>query len=120
MRDGITHLHLLRVLDTADDITHIARPQLLTGNHVHFQHTDLIGIVLHTRIEEFHVVARTYHTVGNLKIGNNPTERVEYRVEDQGLEGCILVTFRVGDALYNGIQDILHSLARLSGSPDDV
>ena len=120
MRNGIAHLHLLRILDTRDDIAHITRTQFLTGNHVHLQHTDLIGIIFHTGIEEFHEVTLTDDTVHNLEIGDNASERVEYRVEDESLQGSRLVTFGMWNTLHDGVKHLLYSLARLSGGTEDV
>ena len=44
--DGIPHLHIARSLDARNDIPHISCAQFRTGNHIHFQHTDLICIIL--------------------------------------------------------------------------
>ena len=112
--NGIAHLHLLRVLDTADDIAHVARAQFLPWNHVHLQYTDLVGIIFHTCIEELHQITCTDHTVHDLKVGDDTTERVEHRVEDQRLQRSLLVALGMRDALHDGIQDILYPLARLS------
>ena len=114
MSDGITHLHLLGVLDTRDDIAHVACAQFLTGNHIHLQHAHLIGIILHTGIEELHMITLMDDTVHNLEIGNDASEGVEHRVEDQGLQGRLLITFRMGDALYHSIEDLLDTLTCLT------
>ena len=93
---------------------------LLAGNHIHLQHTNLVRIVFHTRIEELHLVARTDRTVQNLKVGNNTTEGIEYRVEDKCLQGSLLITFGMRNALNDSIQDILNALASLTAGTDDV
>ena len=74
MRDGITHLYLLRVLDTTDNVTYISGLEFLTWNHIHLQHSNLIGIVLHTGIEELHMIATLDRAVYNLEVSNNTTE----------------------------------------------
>ena len=55
--DGISHLHIFRVLDTRADISYIARLQLGTRLHLQLQNANLVGIVLLARIEELHVLA---------------------------------------------------------------
>ena len=74
MRDGIAHTHLRRSLDARDDVAHIARAHLLSGYHVHLQHTYLIGIILHARVEELHMVALAHHTVYYLVVSDDATE----------------------------------------------
>ena len=120
MGNGITHLHLLGVLDTRDDIAHVACTQFLTRNHVHLQHTNLVGIILHAGIEELHVVARMDHAIDDLKIGNDTTEGIEHRVEDQSLQRSLFITFGMRDALYHSIEYLLDTLARLTRGTDDV
>ena len=53
-------------------------------------------------------------TIHNLKVGDDTTEGIKDRVEDQGLQRCFLVTLRMRNTLHDGIQDILNTLARLS------
>ena len=118
--DGVAHLDLLRVLDAADDIAHVARTQFLTGYHVHLQHAHLVGIILHARVEELHLVALADDAVDDLEVGDDASERVEHGVEDQGLQGSLLVAHGMGYAVHDGIQYLLHALAGLAAGPDDV
>ena len=114
MGDGIAHLDFLRVLNAADDVAHIACPQFLAGYHVHLQDAHLVGIVLHTRIKELHLVALTDDAVQNLEVGDDATEGVEDGVENQGLQRCLLVTLRMRDAVDDSVENLLHALARLA------
>ena len=120
MGNRITHLHLLRVLDTTDDITHITRTQFLTGNHIHLQHPDLIGIILHARIKELHEIALTDYTVHNLEVGNNAPERVKYRIENQSLKRSLLIPLGMRNTFYDGIKHLPDTLARLTGCTQDI
>ena len=70
----IAHLHVGRGLDTRNNVAHVACTDLIAGVHFEFEHTDLVGVVLATRIEELHVVALAQLTVENSKVGNNTTE----------------------------------------------
>ena len=88
--------------------------QLLVWNHVHLQHTHLVSHILHAGIEEFYLITLTDATVGNLEIGNNTAEGVEYRVEDERLQRSVLVAYRMRNALNDSVEDILHTLARLT------
>ena len=114
MGDGVAHLHLAGILDATDDVAHIARTEFLAGYHVHLEHTNLIGIVLHTRIEELHEIALTDHAIDNLEIGNDASEGVKHGVKDESLQRSLLIAFGMGYALYDGIKDLLYALTRLA------
>ena len=74
MGNRIAHLHVGRCLDTRNDVAHVACTDLIAGVHFEFEHTDLVGVVLATRVEELHVVALAQLTVENSEVGNNTTE----------------------------------------------
>ena len=114
MRYRVTHFYLFRVLDARDNISYIACPKLLTGYHIHLQHTHFVSIILHTRIKELHLITLTDSAVHNFKVGYNTSERVEHRVENQRLQGSLFIAYRVRYTLHYGIQDILYTLACLS------
>ena len=114
MGNRITHLHLLRVLDAADNIAYVTSTQFLTGNHVHLQHTHLVGLVFHTSIKELHLVALTDDTIIYLEVSNNTTEGIEYRVENQCLKRSLLIAHGMRDTIHHGIQYVVNTLARLS------
>ena len=116
----VAHLHLLRILDAADDIAYLARAQFLTRNHLHFQHAHLVGVVLHTRVEEFHLVALANHAVFYLEIGDDATERVEDGIENQCLQRRIGVARGRRDALHHCLQNRLNALARLSAGAKNL
>ena len=116
----VAHLHLLRILDAADDIAYLARAQFLTRNHLHFQHAHLVGVVLHTRVEEFHLVALANHAVFYLEIGDDATERVEDGVENQCLQRRIGVARGRRDALHHCLQNRLDALTRLSAGAKNL
>ena len=85
MRDGVANLHLTGILDTRDNVTYIAHLKFLTGYHIHLQHTNLVGVILHAGIKELHHVTLANATVDNLKIGNDSTEGIEYGIKNQSL-----------------------------------
>ena len=58
--------------------------------------------------------------VDNLEIGDDATERVEYRVEDQRLQRCFRVALGSRYALHDGVEYLFHSLARLARGTDDI
>ena len=120
MSNRITHLYLFGVLDTADDIAHITRTELLTGNHVHLQYTHLISIIFHSRIEELHLVTFANGTVLNLEIGNDAAEGVEHGVEDQCLQWCFRISLGTRDSLHHSIQHILHAFTGLTACADNI
>ena len=85
MSYGVANLDLLRVLYSAYDITYFARIQFVARYHVHLQHPHLVGVIFHSCVEELHFVALVNRAINYLEIGNYATERVEHRVEYQGL-----------------------------------
>ena len=120
MGDGVANFHLLGILDAADNIAHLARSQLLTRYHVHLEHAHFVSVVLHTSVKELHLVALTNDAIGHFKVGNDTTERVEHRVEDECLQGCLFVACRMRYALNHSVQDVLDTFTRLARSTDNV
>ena len=118
--DGVAHLDLARSLDARDDVAHVARTQFVARHHVHLQHAHLVGLVFLARIEELHLVALADDTVLYLEVGNDAAEGVEHRVEDQGLERCVLVAFGMGNAFDDGRQNLFHAHARLARCTDNL
>ena len=114
MGNGITHLHLSGVLDTRDDITYLACSQLVAGYHVHLQHADLVGIIFHSGVEELHLVTLADSSVLYLEVGDDATEGVEHRVEDQCLQRCLVVTLGMRHTVHNSLEHILYALTCLS------
>ena len=85
MRNRVAHLHFPGSLDTRNDIPHVARTQLLTGNHVHLQHADFVRIVFLARIEElvseYHVekIVLGYPKNMNNTIGERAQKSLEFK-----------------------------------------
>ena len=120
MCDGITHLYILRILDTRADVTYVARANLALGAHLQLQYAHLVGIVVVTRIEELDVVALADGAIEDTEVGDNASEGVEHRVKNQCLQRSIVVTLGSGDALDDSLQNILDTLARLARCQKDV
>ena len=66
---------------------------------------------------EFHEVILADCAVLDLEVGDDSAERVEHRVENQGLQRGLRVTFRGWYTLHDGPQDILHADAGFSACP---
>ena len=66
------------------------------------------------------MVALAHHAIHDLIVGNDATERVEHRVEDQGLQRRLLVTLWMRHALYDGIEDLLNAHASACRCTDDA
>ena len=114
MSNGITHLYLGSILDTRDDITYLTGTQFLAWNHIHLQYTDFISIIFHAGIEELHLISLTDHAILYLEIGDDTAERVEYRVENQSLKRCLLVSYRSRNTINNSFQYIFYTLTGLT------
>ena len=120
MRNGITHLYLGGILDTRDDVAHLSGTQFLARNHIHLEHTDFIGIIFHAGVKELHLVALADYAVFNLEIGDDSTEGIEHRVEDECLQWRLVVALRSWHTVYHRLQYILNALAGLTGSAEDI
>ena len=70
-------------------------------------------------IDELHRVARAERAVEDAEVGDDAPEGVEYRVEDQRLQGSVLVAFGCGNALHDGFEDLFHALTRAARGGDD-
>ena len=120
MGDGVAHPHLAACLDAGDDVSHIARRQLLPRTHVELQHSHLVGIILLACGHKLHEVILRDGAVHNLEIGDDAAEGVEDRVENQSLERRVRVALGGGHALHNGTEDVLHTHAGFARCADDV
>ena len=120
MGNGVAHLDLLGILDTADNVAHLARRELGGGYHVHLEHAHLVGCVLHARVEELHLIPLAYHAILYLTESDNTAKRVEERVKDKGLQRSLGIARGCGDALYHGLEYLVDTLARLARRTDDV
>ena len=59
-------------------------------------------------------------SVHNLEVCYDTSERVEDRVEYEGLQRAFWIAFRSRDTLNNRIQDFLYALARFAGGKEYV
>ena len=74
MGDGIAHLNLSGILDARYDVAYLASAEHLTWHHVHLQYAYFICHILHSGVEELHLVALAYLAVLNLEVGNDTAE----------------------------------------------
>ena len=114
MGDSIAYLNLSGILDARYDVAYLARAEHLTWHHVHLQYAYLVCHILHSSVEELHLVALAYLSVLYLEVGNDAAERVEYRVEDECLKRTFCVAYGVGHSFNNGFQHIVNAFACLA------
>ncbi len=113
--DRIAYLDLRRGLDARTDIAHVARPDLAPRLHLELQHAHLVGVVLRAGVDELHVVALANRAVEDTVVGYDAAERIEHRVEDQRLQGAVLIPLRgrnTGDDRLEHLLDAQSGLAR--------
>ena len=114
MRDRIAHLDLFAGLDARDDVAHVACVDPISRHHVKLKHAYLIGVVLHTCIDELDFVALGNRAVDNLIVGDDATEGIEDGVEDKSLQGSFGISYGRWHTLYDGIEDFVDALSRLT------
>ena len=88
--------------------------------HLHFEHSDLICHIFLTSADKLDLVTRLDRTVHDLKVCDDSTERVEYRVKDQRLKRSIRISLRRRDTLYNSVKHFFYTLTCLTGSKEDI
>ena len=120
MGNGIADLYLHGRLDAGNDIAYIAGGDFLRRTHLKPQVTHLIGLVFLSGVEELHLVPSAYYSVYYLEIGYHSPERIEHRVEDQGLERSLRVALRSRETIHDGIQDCRYALAGLRTAQQDI
>ena len=120
MSNRIADLNFLRGFDTGYDITNITGTKLLTRNHIHFQHSNLIGIVFFSSIEEFNFITGTDHSVYYLEIRNDTSKRIEYRVEDQSLQRCFFISHRAWNPFDYRLKNLFYAHAGFSRCTDNI
>ena len=119
MGDGVADSHLFRGLNARDDIAYIAGTDLLARAHLEFQGAHLVGVVLATGSHELDHVAAPNHPVYHLEIGDNSSEGVEDRVEDEALQRRVGIALGGRDPIDHGVQHFRHAQARLSAGTKD-
>ena len=82
--------------------------------HLHLEHTDIIGLIFLSCIEELYLVSLPDRSVHNLEVCDDTSERVEDRVEDKGLKRSFRIALRRRDPLDDGVKDLLHTITGLS------
>ena len=117
--DGVAHLDFARCLDAGYDVSYVACAQLLAGYQVHFEYAYLVSFILLAGVEELHFVPLADDAVLNLEVGDDATEGVEHRVEDECLQRGFLVAYGVGDAADNSFKNLGYAHSRLAGGTDD-
>ena len=120
MRNRITDLHLRRSFDTGDQVTHIAGGKHILWNAVHLKDADFVRVVLMIGGEKLHHLVRSDRAVEDTEVGDDTAEGVENGVEDESLQRSLRVTFRRGNALNDGLQDLLHALSCLTTCLNDI
>ena len=88
--------------------------------HLHLEDTDLVGRIFLSCADELDLVARLDASVHHLEVGDDTAERVEHRVEDEGLERCVRIALRSRNPLHDCVQHLLHTLSGLSRSKEHI
>ena len=110
--DGVAHADLHGTLDAGDDVAHIARRNPLAGAELELQHADFFSFIFPAGGDEFHLVADRDATVDDLEIRDDPPERIEHGVEDEGLQRRIRVSDRCRNLVHDGVKHGLHTYSR--------
>ena len=117
--DGVAHFHFGGGFDAADDVAYIAAVQNFAWRQVHFQYADFICVIALLRVDKQNVVALLDGAVYNLKIGDDASEGVEHRVENQGLQWSRLVANGSGDVVDNSVENVFYAHTGFAGGADD-
>ena len=88
--------------------------------HLHLEYTDLVGRIFLSCADELDLVARLDASVHHLEVGDDTAERVEHRVEDEGLERSVRISLRSRNPLHDSVENLLYALAGLSRSKEHL
>ena len=83
--------------------------------HLHLEDTDFISYILLSCADELDLISNLDGSVHNLEVCDDSSERVEHRVEDEGLKRSIWISHRSRNSLYDSIENLFHSLTCLTG-----
>ena len=117
---GVAHLHFLCALDAADGVADVAAAHPFGRDELHAQEPDLFGVIVFAGSHETHLLPFAQSAVQHLEICDDPAERVEYRVEDERLQGSRGVALRGGYPVDDGVQDGRHAFSGACGNLEDV
>ena len=116
----VADLHVARILDAGADVAHVAGADFVARRKFEFEYSDLVGIVFAAGVEELHHLALADSAVEDAEIRDYSAERIEYRVENQRLQRCVLVAFRSGNTAYYRFEYLFHSRTRFARCAENV
>ena len=90
------------------------------GLFFEFESAYLVGKVGLAGGHEFDLFPLVDGAVDHFVVSLHAAERIEHRVEYQGLKRCVRIAFRSGDAFHDGAQNVLNPLSGLARGVDDV
>ena len=116
----VAHTRVRDVLDAADQVADLARPQFVDRLHGQLEVADLLGEVLRAGRHKLDRVALAERALLDADVDDRAAVRVERRVEDERLERGLGVARGRRDALDDALQDRLDAHARLGGHVEHV
>ena len=119
MGHRIPHPYILALLNSGNDVPHIARFQLLTRNRLHTKNTYFLGIVLKAGRHKANLILLTQRSVHHFYVSNYPAVGVVHRVEHKALKWRLCITGGRWYALDYCFQNFVYSFARLSAGSED-
>ena len=84
--DGVAHFNFNGALDAGDDVSNIAAAHLGAGDEFHLERAYFFDLVFHAGGHELNFVPFADAAVCYLEVSYHAAERVEDRVENEGLE----------------------------------
>ena len=120
-RDGIAHAGFTDILDAGGEVAHLTGTQLGAGGegrcaHVAHFHQRKLGPGGH----HAHGIAGLDGALEHADINDNALVTVVHTVEDQSLEGRVLIAHRGGNVLNHPLQNVLNADAHFGGDARGV
>jgi len=120
MRDGVAHRRAFHVLDARDHVADLARAQRLARPALGREDAHRLDLGDAPRGHDPHAVARRERALNHPHQADDAEVVVEPGVDDERLQGRVGVALRRGDAGHEGLEQLLHPLARLGAHAQGV
>ncbi len=117
-RDRIADLHERRVLEAGDEIADLAHAELVDRRVGGTSDTHLFDVGERLRGQHADLHALSDAAVHDAHERDDAAVGVEVRVEDERLERRVRITHGMRHVLHDGLERVLHTLARLAARED--
>ena len=108
---GVADLDLFSLLDSADNVAHVASGHAIARLFVEAQHTNFVGKIGLARSHKFHSLALANRAIFNAEYGLDSAEGIVDAIKNNGLKGGFGVALRGRYLVYDGLKKLCNTEA---------